>query len=817
MIDNLTPLYAEVILPLAVEGVFSYSVPDHLKSSIQVGTRVEVEFGKSKRYAALVYKITNSSHWEKIKPIIDILDDKAILSHRQIRFWEWMSEYYMCSLSDIMQAALPLLFRLSSETLIIKNEIEYQKLPLSDDEFLILEALDLRNQISIYDVQLILQKKNVIRFIKSMMDRNLLVMVEALQEQKDIPQIKWIRLHSDLINSQDLFHQKLTEIQKNENQTRVLLTYLQLRKDYKWITRKELVSKSKVNSSVVDSLLKKNTIEELVLDKFKFPEPIQLSSELNLSEDQVRCKNEIIAHWKNFDTCLLHGITGSGKTHIYISLIKDMIAQGKQVLYLLPEIALTSQLVRRLKIFFGEELLEYHSGITMNSRAAIWSACLNNHSLIVGARSSLLLPFQNLGLIIVDEEHDASYKQSDPSPRYNARDAAILLAKDHDAKILLGSATPSLETYYNVIKKRYGLVELNKRFGVSELPNIKIIPIKEAAKFNRLKGHFTLDLLDEIKKQITLNKQVLIFRNRRGYSPVIQCSNCTWESQCDQCDIHLTVHKHAHALKCHICGIKKAIPSKCPQCSQNTLKLIGFGTEKIEEELHEHFPEIAIKRFDLDTARGKTNQSLILDDFQDGDIQILVGTQMLSKGLDFENVSLVGVLNADQILFYPDFRAQERGFQLLTQLSGRSGRRDQESQVIIQAYNLTHPVLKEVTEHNFLNFYNREIQEREKFHYPPATRLIRIELRHRNINTLIQAADYYSAQLRTRLGKRILGPAEPPIGRIKGSYTREIYIKLEKNNSIITQSKSYIKELSQKTLNEINWKSLRIIIDVDPY
>ncbi|NOT37932.1 MAG: primosomal protein N' [Saprospiraceae bacterium] len=817
MSETPNSLFAEVIVPLAVEGTFSYIIPEDLMDKVQPGMRVEVEFGKSKKYAAIVHRISNTTTWQKIKPILDVLDEKPILSKKQLQFWEWMSEYYLCSLSDIMQATLPNFFRLSSETLIVKSDIEYQNLQLSDDEFLVLEALDLRNQISIFDAQLILQKKNVIRLIKSMMDMGLLQIMENLKEQKDIPKTKWIRLHSELRNSNQLLNERLNEIQKSENQTRLIINYLQNKKDYSWIRKNELVKKSDVNSTVADALIKKNIFEEIILDKYRYPETEKTISIVTLSQEQEKAKDEIKTSWESHDCCLLHGITGSGKTHIYISLIKETIASGRQVLFLLPEIALTSQLVLRLKKFFPEELLEYHSGVSMNNRAAIWSACLNNHPLIVGARSSVLLPFQNLGLIIVDEEHDASYKQSDPSPRYNARDAAILLAKDHHAKILLGTATPSLESFYNAAQSKYGYVNLSKRFGDSVLPEIKLIPIREATKFNRIKGHFTDDLLDEIKAQLALKKQILVFRNRRGYSPVIQCSNCNWEAQCDQCDIHLTVHKNSHALKCHICGIKKPIPTKCPQCSQNTLRMLGFGTEKIEEELNEFIKDTKIKRFDLDSARGKISQTQILEDFQDGEIQILVGTQMLSKGLDFENVSLVGVLNADQILFYPDFRAQERGFQLLTQLSGRSGRRGQIGQVIIQAHNTQHPVLKEVIQHDYNAFYKREIFEREKFGYPPIVRLIRIELRHRNIDTLIQASDHYSGRLRAKLGKRILGPAEPTVSKIKGSYAREMYIKLEKNQDLILKTKILLKEISQRILQEDTWKSLRIIIDVDPY
>ncbi|MEO6191272.1 MAG: primosomal protein N' [Saprospiraceae bacterium] len=815
--SNPVNCYVEVIVPLSLEGSFTYAVPEEFRDLIKVGIRVEVEFGKSKRYSALVKKIVDATSWKQIKNIIDVLDNQAIVTDKQFALWDWMTEYYLCSLGEIMQAALPASYKLSSETIVLPEIIDLTNLDLTDDEYLILEALEVRKSLSIQDIQTFLQKKSVLKIVKSLMERKLLIIIENLQAQNDIPKVKWIKLHPELQKNQEKFHQALTLVQKNENQTHLLLHYLKEKKDYSWIRQNELLHKSSSNSSVLKSLLKKSIFAIQELEKYIYPDSNFAQPIFELSEIQKTAIEQIKTEWTNKDVCLLKGITGSGKTHIYIQLIKETIAQGKQVLYLLPEIALTTQLVIRLKQYFGDDLLEYHSGISNKNRLAIWNACLNHHSLIMGARSSIFLPFKELGLIIIDEEHDQSYKQIDPAPRYNARDAALILAQDHNAKVILGSATPSLESYYNAINNKYGLIKIDSRYGESQLPEIQVIPLKEAAKFNRIKGHFSIDLLEEIQEQLNLKKQVIIFRNRRGYSPVLRCNNCNWEAVCEQCDIHLTIHKESLHLKCHICGIKKPIPSKCPQCEQNSLKMLGFGTEKIEEELTELFPDFKIQRFDLDAARTKTSQSQILEEFEDGSIQILVGTQMLTKGLDFERVALVGVLQADQILLYPDFRAQERAFQLLTQVSGRSGRREELGKVIIQAYNTNHPVLQDVMQHNFDQFFERELSERERFKYPPFVRIIKIEIRHRKEMVAQHAIEYLTMKLKKTLGKRILGPADSNISRIKGYYSKEIFIKLERNSIIIRKAKILIKQLCQEIKNQEGWSSLRIIIDVDPY
>lgn len=809
--------YVEVILPLALAGTFTYEVPDEFQGQLQTGIRVEVEFGKRKHYAALIKAIHDTTHWTKPKPILAVIDDKPIISARQLDFWEWMSEYYLCHLGEVMSAALPSTYKLESETNLI-GILEPENYPdgLSDDEYLILEALELRKEISVFEVQNILQRKSVLKLIKKMLENKWITSREKLEEATTTPTTPWVRLHLHLQTNKDSFNNILDQVQRSEKQTRSLLLYLQIKKDYGWIKKKELQKLSKTETTVTDALIKKEIFEEIILDKYEYPNATNELVSIQLNTEQESCYLEIKNALNKQQTVLLHGITGSGKTMIYLKIIQETLLENKQVLYLVPEIALTSQLVMRIKQYLGDDLLEYHSELGMKSKEAVWNAALKLNRVFIGARSSIFLPFNNLGLILIDEEHDASYKQTDPAPRYNARDSAIAMSRAFKAKVLMGTATPSIESYYNAKQKKYGLSNLTSRFGDSELPEIQTISMKEAQQFGKLKGFFTQQLLDEIQVQLDHDKQVIIFRNRRGYSPLLQCSNCNWESTCDRCDIRMTLHKYQLKLKCHICGNHRPIPERCPNCGQFTLKELGFGTEKIEEELQAFFPENKIHRLDLDVARSRKMQQKIIEDFQEKEIDILVGTQMVTKGLDFDHVGLVGVMQADQILFYPDFRSQERAFQLFTQVSGRAGRRKDKGKVLIQGYNIIHPVIQDVIHHDHESFYQRELYERKKFNYPPYVRLIKIQMLHLKINVLEEGIKKFADQLKKQYGKRILGPAEPHLSRIKGSYIREILIKIEKEADILTRIKMDIMRLSQELKNEKSFSSIRIQIDVDP-
>jgi primosomal protein N' (replication factor Y) len=779
---------------------------------------VEVEFGKKKKYSGIVKSLSTTNQWQKVKPILSVIDEAPVIHENQRKLWEWISKYYMCSIGEVMIAALPSSLKLESETKVYRL-LDSGQLPekCTDDEFLLLEALDLRNELSLQEIESILQHKSVLKLVKSMLEKGLLQVREDLHKSADVPQVKWLRLHDSLRNNTELFNQMLDLVQRSSKQTQSVLTYLKVKPNFDWIKRTELQKLSKTESAVTDALLKKNVLEEIELDRFQFPDKKMDPIDVELSAEQETCLAEIRHHWLQYQTVLLKGVTGSGKTMIYIRLILDALAKGQQVLYLVPEIALTHQLVSRLKQYLGDYLLEYHSELSVSSKTAVWKSALKDVNVFVGARSSLFLPFHNLGLIIVDEEHDQSYKQQEPAPRYHARDAALVMAHYFTSQVLLGSASPSVESHFNVLQQKYGQVVLDKRYGNSVMPEIKLISLKEAIQFGTLKGYFTKELLDEIQKQFDQQKQVIIFRNRRGYSPLLQCLSCNWEANCSQCDVHLTLHKYHQKLKCHICGLQKPIPSACPQCGQYSLRELGFGTEKIEEELQEHFPEKVIKRFDLDVAKGRKIQQQIMQEFEDGETHILVGTQMITKGLDFTNVGLVGIIQADQIINYPDFRSQERAFQLLTQVGGRSGRRENQGKVIIQAYAISHPVILDISQHDDATFYKRELLERKKFHYPPYIRLLRIELRHIKIEQVDKAASTLCQMLAKKTGRKVLGPAEPHVSKIRGAYVREVVLKLEKNTILVDETKNELLKICNEIKSKQGFSTLRVIFHVDPY
>ncbi len=798
-------------------GTFTYKVPAELEESIKVGQRVEVEFGKRKHYAALVKSITRQTPWAETKSILSIIDSEPLVTESQLAFWDWLSQYYLCGPGEIMLAALPSLFRLQSETCIVALEPpKGNTSEVTDDEFMILEALELRHELSVSEIHQLLQKTTVLRLLHSMLEKRWISAHEKMEDVVEIPKISWIRLHETLRNDENKFNESLNQIQKSENQSRSIIRYLQIKKDYGWIKRRELQKLSSTTSAVTDALIKKEFYEQVDFAKFEYPEERKEVKPVLLSEDQIKARDLILDEWDKKACVLLHGVTGSGKTIIYLDLILKCLENGLQVLYLVPEIALTSQLVQRLKVHLGDRLLEYHSDLSPKSKIAVWNAAQKFTNVFIGARSAIFLPFSKLGLIIVDEEHDGSYKQTDPSPRYQARDCAIVLAQQFKAHVLLGSASPSLESYYNSMQGKYSYIRLEQRFGESSLPEIQTISMKEAQQFGKLKGLFTEPLLEEMQKQFDAGKQVIVFRNRRGYSPLLQCSNCLWEAGCSRCDVHMTLHKMQNKLKCHICGNQKEVPQRCPECGQYTLRILGFGTEQIEEELKSHFPDKKVQRLDLDSARSRTMQQKIIEAFQEQEIDILVGTQMVTKGLDFDHVGLVGILQADQILLFPEFRAHERGYQLLTQVSGRAGRRNEIGKVLIQGYHIHHPVIAYVMQHKPEAFYQNELAERRKFKYPPFYRLIRLQLLHLKLERVEEAATLLASQLKKLFGNRILGPSEPHLSRVKGSYVREILIKIEKNAERTAEIKTELLRLSQQLKNVKDLKTIRVHIDVDP-
>ncbi|BDS15073.1 replication restart helicase PriA [Aureispira anguillae] len=817
-------LFVTVIVPVALPKLYTYSVPLHLKDLVQVGYRVEVQFGKSKLYSALIYQIHQNEPDNYVpKPILNVLDTEAVVTPKQFKLWEWMSQYYASTMGEVMNAALPAGLKLASETKIVLRpdfeEEDFATNTLNDKEYTILEALFNRVELSIAEIQALINQKTIYPYIKSLMEKRLIFVKEELKNKYKSKKVDMVCLaepyQSDSTKLKDAF-----EIIGNKaiRQAETLMAYIQLSKEMEEVPKTALYDRARISSAGLKKLLEKNILEIYKKEISRLSEYNgEVIGNYKLSNAQEQARVEIKEAFEEKNVVLLHGVTGSGKTQVFVELMEETIAQGKQVLYLLPEIALTAQIVQRLQKHFGDQIIVYHSKFNNNERVEIWQNSLHGTPIILGARSALFLPFSDLGLIIVDEEHDPSYKQNDPSPRYNARDTAVFLSYLYQAKTLLGTATPSLETYYNVQQNKYGLVELNKRFGAATLPDISIVDAGEETKKKRMKSHFTPQLLKAIEETLGNGEQVILFQNRRGYAPVYSCNTCGWTADCVDCDVSLTYHKFSNDLHCHYCNHHRKLPKSCPACGNHSLVIKGFGTEKIEDELQIYLPDVKVARMDWDTVKGKHGHEKIIATFANKQVDILVGTQMVTKGLDFDNVGLVGVLSADQMLHFPDFRATERAFQLLLQVSGRAGRKQKKGRVLIQAYKMDHPVLQEVQKGNFQNFFQRELKERSDFGYPPFHRLIKVQLKHKKPDMVEKAAKFFAECLRTKLGDRILGPATPGISRIRTYYIRDIIIKLGKNSKQLDYTKQLINDVQNHLKAQKGFSTIRLIVDVDPY
>ena len=781
--------------------------------------RVAVSFGKSKMYTGLVLNIhTNAPTLYEAKEIHQILDEIPLVNEKQLQHWQWIANYYMCSLGDVYRASLPSAFLLESETIIYKNDAFLDETILADNEFLIYEALQQQSQLTIHQVIAILGKKKVMPIVNALLKKEAIVIKEEIYEQYKPKLVKYVRLHKNY-TSDDSLGKLLEELSNAKKQREAVLGFFQLLTTKKPIKAKDLEEKAVVSSNILKSLVDKEILEfyHIQIDR------VQYKGDTNdlkvLNEFQEKALDEIKETFKEKDVTLLHGITSSGKTEVYTKLIQEVLDEGKQVLFLLPEIALTTQIIVRLQYYFGEQISVFHSKYSINERVEVWNNVLNNKPkarIILGARSSVFLPFSNLGLIVVDEEHETSYKQFEPSPRYNARDAAIVLAKIHKAKILLGSATPSLETYYNAQQNKYGFVELNRRHGNVQLPKIELINVKEKHRKKEMKGHFSDSLLTLIQEALDLKEQVILFQNRRGYSPVVECKTCGVSPECPNCDVTLTFHKFKHELRCHYCSYQRAMPNSCGACGSNTLDTKGFGTEQIELELKEIFPAFKIGRMDLDTTRGKHGYQKIIGAFEAKEIDVLVGTQMLSKGLDFENVSLVGILNADTMLNFPDFRAHERGYDMMVQVSGRAGRSKKQGNVAIQTYNPFHQILQQVSTTNYKEMYKEQLQERYQYKYPPYYRLIKITLKHRDYNKVDSGVNWLFKALYSSFGEHVLGPTAPAVARIRNQYIKNIIIKIPPKQGLV-HTKSQITKIRNTFEAVADFRPIRFIIDVDAY
>lgn len=814
--------FIDVILPIPLKQTFTYEVNKDEAMFLKQGMRVAVPFGKSKLYTGIVYAIHQvAPQGYETKSIDQILDENPIVNEIQIKHWEWMADYYMCTLGEVLKAALPNAFLLESETIItLINKEPKDKFKLSDQEFLVLEALQVQSSLHINDIRAILDKKNVVSILQSLLEKGVIGVQEEVYE-KYSPKIKrYIKLSSDF-SSEESLKLLLDSLTRAPKQKHVLMTlFMMSSKEKKPIESVFLQKKSDTSSSVINGLVGKGVLKEYFIRKDRIAYDGKDSSDIKkLSDAQSEALNKIKTSFETKNTALLHGVTSSGKTEIYVQLIEEILKQKKQVLYMLPEIALTTQLISRLQYYFGEKISVYHSKYSISERVEVWNNVLENKpkaQIIIGARSSLFLPFSKLGLIIVDEEHEPSFKQYAPSPRYNGRDSAVVLAKLHNAKVLMGSATPSLESYYNAKNDRYGLITLKKRFGNVMMPAIELVDIKEKYRKKLMNGHFSDRLLEEINLSLKNNEQVILFQNRRGYSPVIECNTCGVSPQCPNCDVSLTYHQYKNQLRCHYCGYNVPKMVSCIACGSETLDHKGFGTEQIELELKELFPDSRIARMDQDTTKRKHAHAKIIEALELQEIDILVGTQMLAKGLDFRHVSLVGVMNADNLLNFPDFRAHERSFQLLQQVAGRAGRTKKRGKVIIQTYNPYHQILQQVSINSFDEMYKQQMEDRYQFKYPPYYRMIKIVVKERSFQKMDKSSIWLAKALKIKLKENVLGPETPSVGRIRNMFITNILIKIPKDQSL-QKTKEYINSIMRNFNSIKEFSSVRVIIDVDNY
>lgn len=822
-------IYAEVLLPVPIAGAFTYRVPADMEGSIAVGHRVIVPFGRRKSYTGIVTALTPfEPKGYEVKEISMRIDDRPIVRHPQLKHWAWIADYYLCTPGEVYRAAVPAGLKIESETFIspVAGFEEDENNRLSTRELTLLEGLLETGEKRVrLDV---LSKKTGISavgpVVNSLLARNAVMISENLVERYHARKETYVRLTAVRGDSDEL-HAAFDAVKKGGKQETALLTLIELSgfmrqglEEPVEVTRSALMERAGVTSSVIAAMAKKGIVEVYTRKVSRFSYTGRPVRELpELSEYQQTALGEIHRSWLEKDVTLLHGVTSSGKTELYIHLIDYAMKQGRQALYLVPEIALTTQLTTRLQRVFGDKVLIYHSKFSDNERVEIWNRLLDDSApkVIIGARSSVFLPFASLGLVIVDEEHESAYKQQDPAPRYNARDAAIVLARMHGAKTLLGSATPGVETYRKACTGRYGLVELTRRYEGGELPEMKIVDMTEARKRGQVKGIFSDELRADVGEALSRGMQSILFLNRRGYAPVARCKQCGYVPKCDHCDVSLTYHRRIDKLLCHYCGTPYQVPEVCPACKEPGIEVLGYGTERIEEEVDACFPDAVIARMDLDTTRNKDGYEGIIEDFSAGKSQILVGTQMVTKGLDFGKVSVVGVVNADAVLNFPDFRAAERAFNMIEQVAGRAGRRSGDGKVAIQTYSPSHPLFPFLVAHDYKGFYEYELAERQRYNYPPFVRVIYIYVKHKDPVAVGTVASELAARLRELLGTRVSGPEEPTVGRVQTWYIRRIMLKIEINASI-SKVKTLLNEVRIDMTNRGRLSGASVYCDVDP-
>ncbi|NBA87243.1 primosomal protein N' [Emticicia sp. CRIBPO] len=816
--------FVDAVLPVPIPQLFTYRVPRELSDLVRVGSRIVVEFGKSRVVTAVIAKVHQSPPAKyKAKYILELLDLEPVVTSGQLWLFNWIAEYYMCNVGEVMNVALPSGLKISSQSKIQYNPDFANPELLDDDEKRLVALLQDQDSLNYEEVARLVSSKNINKTIKDLTAKHAIILFEEVKEKYKPKIVKKVRLKRVYEGSEEILN-LIERLEKTSKQQEVILEYLNhvplndlLTKNAHGVD-KSLLKKGEISDSSLKTLLEKGILEEFEVVISRLEEGGDFEAQdIQLTEHQDKAVNGIIDQFKSKDVVLFHGITGSGKTEVYIDLVQKVMEGGSQILLLLPEIALTTQIVGRLRKVFGDKMGVYHSRFSDNERVEVWKGILEGRfQFVVGVRSAIFLPFVNLGLIIVDEEHESSYKQFDPAPRYHARDVSIMLGIKQNAKVLLGSATPSLESYYQAKQGKYGLVELLRRFGDAQLPDIQLIDLKAEKKNKTMKLEFSSRLYQAISDNLSKKEQTIIFQNRRGYAPYMNCEECNWIGSCDQCAVSLTYHLNSGQLVCHYCGHKESAPKTCPDCGSTRLKTVGVGTEKIEDDLKEIFPEAIIRRMDLDTTRTKNAYQQIIGEFEEGQTDILVGTQMVSKGLDFDNVSLVGIFNADKMIHFPDFRAGEKAFQMITQVSGRAGRRDKHGEVLIQTGSPQNPILQFILNNDYVGFYDTEIQEREAFNYPPFSRIIEITIKDVDQVLAHQAAGRLANQLAARLGKdRVLGPEKSLVERIRNKFLFEVWLKLEKDKLNIKATKQLLKEELVNLAAEKQFKSVQFVVNVD--
>ncbi|PIF01494.1 MAG: primosomal protein N' [Maribacter sp.] len=813
--------FVNVILPIPLEKLFTYSISEPESRFLQPGMRVAVPFGKSKIYTALVSEIhTTPPEVYEAKEIHRILDDTPVVNTLQLQHWRWIADYYMCTLGEVFRSAMPSAFLLESETLILRNERGVvDESDLKDDEFLVYEALQHQSMLKVDEVSAIVGRKNILPILNRLIGKQVILLKDEIYEQYKPKLVRYVKLGA-AHQSEENLEALLKSLARAPKQSQVVLSLFQLEaREGKPIKVTVLEQASGSSKAVIKALIEKGILEEyhIQTDRVNYDGTTNDLGLKGLNEHQKKALGEI---YRNFDAdkvTLLHGVTSSGKTEVYMKLIEDCINVGKQALYLLPEIALTTQLISRLQEYFGEKISVYHSKYSIHERVEVWNNVLAKKTkaqIVIGARSALFLPYSNLGLIVVDEEHEGSFKQFDPAPRYHARDAAIVLSNLHRSNIILGSATPSIESFYNARTGKYGYAGMAVRFGNVLMPDIELVDLKEQTRKRRMKGHFSERLLEEITETLDNGEQVILFQNRRGFAPIVECTTCGHSPQCPNCDVSLTYHQLRKQLRCHYCGHHIALPHTCGACGSKTLDTKGFGTEQVEQEFQRLFPDAKVGRMDLDTTRGKHGYEKIITAFEQQELDVLVGTQMLTKGLDFRNVGLVGIMNADSLLNFPDYRAHERSFQLLTQVAGRAGRTKKRGKVIVQSFNPYHQILKQVSTNDYLGMFKEQFYEREQFLYPPTNRIIKITFRHKDYNTLNDASEWFAKALRNIFRTGVLGPEYPPVARIRNKYLKNVIIKVPMGQPL-GKTKNSVKRIENSFNAVPQFRSVRVIYNVD--